>query len=208
MIERIENALQIGTLVVCAAIALYRIVKRRGEAWTLLSFFYGSWLLGDIYWLACLVFYDGTPQISAVSDLSWYASYIFLYLLLRHTAPPEKPFGAKVLPWLGPVFTAGMGVFFMLRGEIAANVAYAALMGFLLYAAIRRLMERRSVYLSVLILVFCLLEYALWTASCFWNDEIVLHPYYWFDFLLTVSFPFFLPATERDQPAQTGEAAA
>lgn len=208
MIERIENALQIGTLVVCAAIALYRIVKRRGEAWTLLSFFYGSWLLGDVYWLACLVFYDGTPQISAVSDLSWYASYIFLYLLLRHTAPPEKPFGAKVLPWLGPVFTAGMGVFFMLRGEIAANLVYAGLMGFLLYAAIRRLMERRSVYLSVLILVFCLLEYALWTASCFWNDEIVLHPYYWFDFLLTVSFPFFLPATERDQPAQTGEAAA
>ena len=208
MIERIENALQIGVLVVCAAIAVYRTVKRRGEAWTLLSFFYGSWLLGDIYWLACLVFYDGTPQISAVSDLSWYASYIFLYLLLRHTAPPEKPFGAKVLPWLGPVFTAGMGVFFMLRGEIAANLVYAGLMGFLLYAAIRRLMERRSVYLSVLILVFCLLEYALWTASCFWNDEIVLHPYYWFDFLLTVSFPFFLPATERDQPAQTGEAAA
>ena len=208
MIERIENALQIGTLVVCAAIALYRIVKRRGEAWTLLSFFYGSWLLGDVYWLACLVFYDGTPQISAVSDLSWYASYIFLYLLLRHTAPPEKPFGAKILPWLGPVFTAGMGVFFMLRGEIAANLVYAGLMGFLLYAAIRRLMERRSVYLSVLILVFCLLEYALWTASCFWNDEIVLHPYYWFDFLLTVSFPFFLPAMERDQPAQTGEAAA
>ena len=208
MIERIENALQIGTLVVCAAIALYRIVKRRGEAWTLLSFFYGSWLLGDVYWLACLVFYDGTPQISAVSDLSWYASYIFLYLLLRHTAPPEKPFGAKILPWLGPVFTAGMGVFFMLRGEIAANLVYAGLMGFLLYAAIRRLMERRSVYLSVLILVFCLLEYALWTASCFWNDEIVLHPYYWFDFLLTVSFPFFLPATERDQPAQNGEAAA
>ena len=208
MIERIENALQIGVLVVCAAIAVYRTVKHRGEAWMLLSFFYSSWLLGDIYWLACLVFYDGTPQISAVSDLSWYASYIFLYLLLRHTAPPEKPFGAKVLPWLGPVFTAGMGVFFMLRGEIAANLVYAGLMGFLLYAAIRRLMERRSVYLSVLILVFCLLEYALWTASCFWNDEIVLHPYYWFDFLLTVSFPFFLPATERDQPAQTGEAAA
>ena len=201
MIERIENALQIGVLVVCAAIAVYRTVKHRGEAWMLLSFFYGSWLLGDIYWLACLVFYDGTPQISAVSDLSWYASYIFL-------APPEKPFGAKVLPWLGPVFTAGMGVFFMLRGEIAANLVYAGLMGFLLYAVIRRLMERRSVYLSVLILVFCLLEYALWTASCFWNDEIVLHPYYWFDFLLTVSFPFFLPATERDQPAQTGEAAA
>ena len=208
MIERIENALQIGVLVVCAAIAVYRTVKHRGEAWMLLSFFYGSWLLGDIYWLACLVFYDGTPQISAVSDLSWYASYIFLYLLLRHTAPPEKPFGTKVLPWLGPVFTAGMAVFFMLRGEIAANVAYAALMGFLLYAAIRRLAERRSLTLSVLILVFCLLEYALWTASCFWNDEIVLHPYYWFDFLLTVSFPFFLPATERDQPAQTGEAAA
>ena len=101
MIERIENALQIGTLVVCAAIALYRIVKRRGEAWTLLSFFYGSWLLGDVYWLACLVFYDGTPQISAVSDLSWYASYIFLYLCSAIPRRLKSPSGQRSFPGWG-----------------------------------------------------------------------------------------------------------
>ena len=70
-------------------------------------------------------------------------------------------------------------------------------MGLLLYSAIRRLAERRNRFLPALILILCLLEYALWTASCFWNDELLLHPYYWFDFLLTVSFPFFLPAVRK-----------
>ena len=73
----------------------------------------------------------------------------------------------------------------------------AALMGLLLYASIHRLIERRNRTLPALILIFCLLEYALWTASCFWNDAFLLHPYYWFDFLLTVSMPFFLPAVRK-----------
>ena len=37
----------------------------------------------------------------------------------------------------------------------------------------------------------------LWTASCFWNDPIQFHPYYCFDLLLTLSFPFFLPAARK-----------
>ena len=41
MIERIENALQIGTLVVCAAMAVYRKVKHRGADWRQLAILYG-----------------------------------------------------------------------------------------------------------------------------------------------------------------------
>ena len=201
MIESIDNGIQIAVLILCAAAAIGKAARYHSRSWTLLSFFYSSWLLGDVYWMVCLLFYDKTPEISVVSDLSWYASYIFLYLLLRHTSSPEKLAGKKSIPWLGPVFALGMAMFFMQRGEIVNNLIYAGLMGLLLYSTIRRLTDRRNGYLPALILILCLLEYALWTASCFWNDELLLHPYYWFDFLLTVSFPFLLPAVRREVAA-------
>lgn len=197
MIDSIDNGIQIAVLIVCVIAAVFKAAGYRSRSWTLLAFFYGSWLLGDIYWTVCLLFYDKTPEISVVSDLSWYASYIFLYMLLRRVSPPEELAGRRILPWLGPAFTLGMALFFMRLGEIVNNLIYAALMGLLLYASIHRLIERRNRTLPALILVFCLLEYALWTASCFWNDAFLLHPYYWFDFLLTVSMPFFLPAVRK-----------
>ena len=84
-------------------------------------------------------------------------------------------------------------------GEVLTNLAYALLMSLLLFSAIRRLLDgdkypaRRL--LSLMILVFCLLEYALWTASCFFSGDGLQNPYYWIDFLLTASFVFFIPAT-------------
>ena len=205
MIESIDNGIQIAVLILSVIAAAVKAAKYRSRSWTLLAFFYGSWVLGDVYWTVCLLFYDRTPQISVVSDLSWYASYIFLYMLLRRVSPPEELAGKKIIPWTGPAFAIGMAVFFMRRGEIMSNMIYAGLMGLLLYAAIQRVAERspnrRSCFLPVMILIFCLLEYSLWTASCFWNEEVLLHPYYWFDFLLTVSFPFFLPAVRREVAA-------
>ena len=201
MIERYENALQIAVLLCCVPLAVYRAVPHRSRPWALLAFFYGNWLLGDLFWLFCLLLTGKTPEISIVSDLSWYASYLFLYLLLREMARPEPGGSRQFLPWLGFAFAFGMAAFYMQWGEYLSNLIYAVLMGLLLYAAIRRLINRSRnpgcVSFSVLVLVFCLLEYALWTASCFRSDESLSNPYFWFDALLTVSFPFFLPAVKK-----------
>ena len=201
MIESIENALQIIVLLICSGIALYQAIANHSQTWVLAFLFFGSWLLGDIYWLVCLLFYGQTPQISIVSDLSWYGSYIFLYLLLYHSSAPDKDSRKHRLPWLGPVFAAGMAVFFITQGELLSNLIYASLMGLLLFAALNRQIDRKRYQnqqlLSGMILLFCLLEYGLWTASCFWKTDTLSNPYYWFDFLLTVSFVFFLPAIKK-----------
>ena len=205
MIERIDNSLQIAVLAVCLGAALVRVIRRPDRAQTLLALFYGSWLLADLYWVVCLFFYGETPRISLVSDLGWYASYILLYMLLREAAPPVSRGERRVLPWLAPVFTLGMAVFYMQWGEVFSNLVYAGLMGLLLFASIRRLMDparyARARFLCGLILCGCLLEYALWTASCYWSGESLGNPYYWFDFLLTATFPFFLPATRKGAAA-------
>ena len=201
MIESIENALQIVTLLVCAAVAVQRATKYRSRTWTLLFFYYGNWLLGDSYWIICLICYDKTPQVSVVSDLSWYASCIFLYLLLSRLAPPERKVARRVLPWTGPLFAAGMAVFFMLRGEIISNLIYAACMGLLMFVSIRVLTDgeahRKQRFLAVVILVFCLLIYLMWLSSCFWDTDTLANPYYWFDFLVSACFPLFIPATKK-----------
>ena len=201
MIESFDNSLQIIVLLICASIALYKAITQHSQTWVLAFLFFGSWVLGDIYWLVCLLFYGKTPQISIVSDLSWYASYIFLYLLLYHRSAPDKESIKHLIPWLGPIFAAGMAIFFMQWGEILSNLIYASLMGLLLFAALGRKIDRRRYrnqhFLSGMILLFCLLEYGLWTASCFWSSDTLSNPYYWFDFLLTLSFIFLLPAIKK-----------
>ena len=201
MVESIDNALQISVLLICSGIAIGKAAAKRSRTWTLLFFTYGSWALGDIYWLACLVFFDRMPLISVTCDLNWYAAYIFLYMLLRHAAPPEGAREKRFLPWLGPLFSMGMAVFFMRWGEILSNLVYGTLMGLLLFSVIRRMLDKEKYPaqqpLCVMILGFCLLEYAMWISSGFCKSEGLENPYYWFDFLMTVSFIFFLPATGK-----------
>ena len=47
------------------------------------------------------------------------------------------------------------------------------------------------------VLAFIALEYALWTASCFWVSDTLTNPYFWFDFLLTLVLLLFLPAVRK-----------
>ncbi len=200
LIEIIENALQIAVLLVCTGIALYRAVTGQSRAWTLLFFFYGSWMLGDVYWLACVIFFGVSPMISVISNLSWYAAGLFLYLLLRETSPLRGTGKKSLLPWIGFVFSGASAVFFMQWGDYLSNLICAVLMGLLAFAAIRRLTEgeqyRKQRFLLVAILVYYLIIYALWFASCFWEYTFT-SPYYWIDILLSVSFPVFLPATKK-----------
>ena len=201
MTERIENAVQIAVLLICVSVALFRAVRYRSRGWVHLVFFYGSLALGDIYWFVYLLFFGDTPRISVVSDISWFACYIFLYLLLTRTAPPLENPAKTVLPWAGPVFAAAAAVFFMLRGEIFLNLVYAGLMGLLMFASLSRLMRKRSYesqfFLSLMILVFCIIEYGLWFSSCFFEGDTLANPYYWFDILFTASFVLFIPAVKK-----------
>ena len=202
MIESLENSFQNAVLLFCTAVALYRAFRQRSRTWTLLAFFCGSWLLGDLYWLVCLLYYDQTPQIKVVSDLSWYAGCVFLYLLLREAAPPERDGRARLLSWMGPVFAAAMAAYYYIQwGSLLSNVIYAALMGLLFYASVQRLAERgrygNQRALCAVTLVFCLLEYGLWTASCFWWEVSLRNPYFWFDIAQSVCLFFFLPATRK-----------
>ena len=203
MIESLENVLHLVILLLCAGVSVYRAASTGEKAWVVLAFYFGSWILGDLYWLAYLFFYDRSPRLEAVSDLSWYASYILLYLLMQHVTTPEIKQEKALLPWLAPVFTAGMALFYMQYGKYVSNAVTAVLVALLLYNALRGLVyvrrhgpdRRKRLYAAVLI--YCLLEYASWTASCFVADYESFNAYYLFDTLVALSLLLLLPATKR-----------
>lgn len=218
MIETVINLIQLVLTGTCAYIALYRAVRQKARSWALLSLFLGIFFLGDLYWQLFLVFYHTTPQYTSISELSWYTSYLFLLLLAiyvrteicGHRMPSVRECGGLAgwarrfspLLWCVPVFTIGMCIFFMQRGDYFSNILAAVLMTGLLWHALSGLLSLRKApspqgdqkMFFVVVLLFCLTEYALWTSSCFWTGNTIANVYYWFDLLLSLIFVLFLPA--------------
>lgn len=204
MIESIENAVQLALLLVCTAVSGAYAVRSRERSGAMLTLFYGSYALGDLYWLLYLMFYGHTPKLFYVSDLSWYAAYLFLYLLLQLVSDSEERRTRCPAVYLLPLFTVVMCVFYMQWGDYVGNVIAAVLMSLLLTHAARGLCwlrrhpeDNARRWLYIVTFVFCLVEYAAWTASCFWAGDTWANPYFWFDCLLTLITLLFLPAYRK-----------
>lgn len=205
MIEVIENSIQLAALTVCTVIATICATREKSKRSALLAMFYGSYVLGDLYWLLYLVCYGHTPTFFYVPYLGWYAAYTFLHLLLLRLSPKEERNFRTPFAWAGPVFAVFMCTYYMTFGAYLGNTVTALLMSLLLYHTIRGLIylhkhpgednRRRWIYLAAF--VFCVIEYAAWTCSCFFWDESIRNPYYWFDLLVTPCTVMFLPAFRK-----------
>lgn len=204
MTEIIENSLQLVLLMACTVLAGVYAFRTKSMSAGILTMFYGSYVLGDIYWLLYLVFYNHTPDVFYVPYLSWYAGYLFLFLFLQRLAPEEERKTVYPATWLMPVFTGGMCIYYMQFGDYLGNVITAVLMGLLLFHAVRGLIwirrhpegkRRRALY--AVVLAFCVLEYLAWTASCIFVGDTLSNPYYWFDFMLTPCAMLILPAFRK-----------
>ncbi len=199
MIELIDNGIQLCAMLICFIICVRSLAKMRTRTWALLTLFYGSFLSGLLYWLLYLMLRGENPQFY-VSEIAWYASYLFLYLVVKVTGGERQKDVRILLPVIA--FTAIMCFFFMQWGDYFSNLIAAFLMSLLLYQSIRGLMETAKIKaeaplfrLYLLTLLFCILEYTLWTLSCFWMGDSLTNPYFSVDFLLTACMVCILPAT-------------
>lgn len=204
MIEIVENAAQLALLLVCVGVAAVRVIREREERATMLFLFYTAYALGDLSWLLYLLYTGHTPIVFYVSELSWYAAYLFLYLLLQLVSSPQERQLRHPALLAVPAFCVAMFAFYMSWGDLFGNVVSAVLMTLLMTHAIRGLIylrarpgeaARRMLYVATL--VFCAMEYGDWTTSCFWSGDTWANPYFISDCLLTISFVFFLPAYKR-----------
>ena len=197
----IDNTIQFIVLLICTFYAIRQAFGQKSREWTLLAFFFGDFALDDLYLILCQLTVGWTETLSVVSELSWYASFLFLYLLICQLAPMEERGEKRFLPWLGPVFSMAMAGFFMQWGDVVSNLIYGVVMGLVLFAAISRLIRRERFgharFICIMAIVLCLLEYAMWTVSGYFREGLLSYIYYLFDLMITLCFPLFIIGTSK-----------
>ncbi|MBQ6478527.1 MAG: hypothetical protein IJI44_04070 [Erysipelotrichaceae bacterium] len=188
LIERIDNAFQLLCMGICLAFAIYRALSSGKRMWIITAMFYGVNFLAVLYWILYLLFYGETPSFSFISDFCWFSAYLFLLLLLMTAMEDDPKRNPGKVFWLIPVFPFGMSFFYMKWGKHLTNLAYAGIMSFLLYYSIQGMRNSKKTSgkynLARSILIYCIIEYCLWTASCF-ESPVLYYFYYLFDFMLT-----------------------
>ena len=190
MIEKIDNAMQLAVLLACGICVYVRLFRTRSRLWVPLALFYTCHTLATGYWLLYLSFFGRTPQYSYISDPGWYAAALFLCVLLQ-MGEKKRPDLKNPIPWLAPLFSAAAFLFFIQWGDYLGNLVAAVVIGSLGWLAIHSLQRRGSDRIfAAACLLYYVLQYAIWISSCFWTDDTLANPYFWFDFLQTGNLIF------------------
>ena len=198
----IVNLFQLVMLTIALTIGIMRTISTKKRKWLLVSMFFFSYALGDLYWVLMIFFYGHIPRVGHISEISWYTSYLFL-LLLMDQVKLEAGYKNKLL-YLAPVFTGVSCIYFMQWGEYLDNIICAGCMTGVIWLALKGRMQLKetkknlsSSWLFRAAMVFATLEYAEWYASCIWDAEDFSNPYYTIDILLTICMVLFLPAVRK-----------
>ena len=205
MIELFDNFVQFLVTLFATIGAGILFYKSRVQAYLLLTCFFGTFMLGTLYWTLHVFLFNYTPQIFYVSEPAWIASDMFL-LTLGHTlsTPDERKFRHPAV-WLVPIFCVPQLFLYLLYGDILFNllmcgltmvVAWYSTRG-LIYARRQSGKLRDMQFFHIAVLSIVILRYFLWTSSCFWISDTYTNPYFWIDFLLTISLFALLPATKK-----------
>ncbi len=230
MVEMIDNLLQLVVTAICAIVAACLAFRNRGhnEVVTMeesklssMAFFAGrrEWILyamfavecffGDLFYVLHLYFYGETPNNPYIPNLAWYASFLFLTILMLYVSDKKAIRMQTRLQLLVPAFTIGMGVFYvMYSGGIFDNILAAAVMTAGLWVAVGALKieiqnkkltgyvsEKYSLYMTGIATL--VLEYSLWTISCFWIGDSITNPYFWVDIMFTLNFIVIMVAVKN-----------
>lgn len=203
MIELCDYLVQLAVTAFAFCAALVGYFRDRRQPWFLLACFYGTFALGTLYWTLHLLLRRETPQIFYVSDLAWVASFVFL-LALALTLPGEEERRCRAgARWLVPAVCLPQFALYVTHGDILFNVLMCGMTMLLAWCALRGLVwagrsgDGRLRPFHRAVLAFTVLEYALWTSSCFWVGDTLANPYFWFDFLLSLVLLLLLPAAGK-----------
>lgn len=201
LIEQIENVFQLVALGIMTFLTIYRSVTTHNRIWGLLSMFYATVTLGNLYWFLYMIFYQETPFYDFIPDFCWMSSVLFMVVLLLQIRKTEWNWRENKVYLLIPVFTFAMALFYMRWGEYLSNMAYAIAMTILLYCSLKGLFEvekeSRKSTLYFVTTAYCVVEYCLWTASCFSWEGFIVNPYLILDIMLTLVYVAFYPAAGR-----------
>lgn len=205
MVELITNLFQLIAAIVATLLAGILFYKSHVQAYLLLTSFFGTFMLGSLYWTLHFFLFDYTPHLFYVSELAWIASHMFLLTLIFTLASHEEKKFRHPAVWFAPIFCLPQLLLYLATGDILLNILISCLAMVIMWCALRGFIyarqksgkHRNRQYFHLALLAIIILEHGLWTFSCFWMGDTLANPYFWIDFSLTIALILLLPATRK-----------
>lgn len=177
MIELFTNGVEVAVDVVAFVFVLVRLNRTRSKGWYMIALGWACLMFADIYWLGYQLVFGETPPYFYVAEIGWAAMYLFFAMLLVECNIQRSPSAPVPAAWV-PVVIAVLltGYFVYLRGNIVLNAIDGTLMAAIGFFAVKGLFAppgpgfRGNRAFAGAMLFFCVSEFAMWTASCFYDS--------------------------------------
>ena len=176
--EVVDNVFQTVTLLLSAAAAFVLSVMKRSRVLMMLSFGYGSFMMGTLFYVLHIVILGYNPKIFYVSEVSWLAAYLFFFsiaLLISEKTKLYLPGAAVALLVYAVSFTVKI-----------FGITYLSVCGIKKHGA-------KNSAAEIMMLVCVLLQIALYIVSVFMTDYTSFNLYFAVDIALTLSMASLLP---------------
>ncbi len=210
-IDIIENVFMLLAALIGLFISLFRYIETPKRGWLYMTIFALCNILSDYYWTIYTLIIHEDPDVSALmAYFGWNAGYFVLLLAVLEMRPKEgkryfHPLMLLPIPlniWQLIIYLQYGGIFNNLWQTGLTTVIAVLCMQSLLYWFKNRKQGAHLPVTHLAVLFFVLVEYAMWTASCFswpsdWQD-----PYFYFAFASYILSMFFGWTVGKDYEAE------
>ncbi|MBO4267084.1 MAG: response regulator [Lachnospiraceae bacterium] len=207
----IENVCMLMAILIALMGTLFRyiIVPRKGYLY--LCVFFLAHLLSDYYWTTYTLVMGDYPEVSEfIAYLGWNIGYVFLLIFVYHTQKQGNRRVFHPLMLLPIPLNIVQFVIYIQYGGLFNNiwqVSFTTVISCLCISSIIFYVKNKKngatfPYVFLIVLLFELSEYGMWTSSCYFYSENLANPYYLFAFFNYVIAVFLPWAAGKDYTAR------
>ena len=200
--EVVDNIFQTVMFLLSAAAAFVLSVMKRSRVLMLLSFGYGSFMMGTLFYVLHIVILGYNPKIFYVSEVSWLAAYLFFFsiaLLISEKTKFYLPGAVAALLVYAVSFT-----FKIFGPSHITSSAFAFLVGGITYLSCRGIKKHgaKNSTAQIMMLVCVLLQLSLYLVSIFMTDYTSFNLYFAVDIAFTLCMASLVPIFCRKESAK------
>ncbi len=206
LLDDFENMLTLLAAIVGLLGCLFKYIRVQKRGYLILIIFFLCDFLSDYYWTIYSFVMRSYPEVSEfLAYLGWNAAYLVLLIAVLYMGEEgAKRYFHPIMLW--PFFTnVSQFLLYIQYGGLFNNlwqvgvttITMIVCMQHILYYLKHKKIGAKKPYFSILVLVYLMLGYGMWTSSCFeWNYQL-LDPYFYFTFLSAIVMVTFMWGVER-----------
>lgn len=210
-LETVENIFTLLAVIIALLGCLFRYIDAPRRGYFLLCVYFLSHLLSDYYWTVYTLVMRDEPDISSfIAYLGYNISYVIILIAVINVHEPKArryfhplmlvPIPLNVYQFF--LYNQYGGLFNNLWSGLFLTAASVICIQGIMYYVRHRKEGVHFPYLQTFILLHVMLEYGMWTASCFGWESDSTNPYYYCEFAVYTLGIFFAWAAGKDDEAK------